>query len=168
VKESKVTKRFEEVAAEMRGRRENKLLLRHLGGIRDAVRDLQGGGLDASLAVRPGSFECPVQPGNTERVLANGTVCLDGLKIDFVLQWHTEDYIRLLAIAGSHSAGQEFFNEKTDVRTVFTEMLLKTKAAFSLMEEFNVGGNGQASIATGKDLSVSPPIKLKPKPDLSL
>lgn len=168
MKESKISRRFDEVTAEMRDREENKLLLRNLGGIRDAVRDLQDAGLDATLAVRPGSFECALQPNNSERVLANGTICLDGLKIDFVLQYHTGEYTRLQAIAGRHAAGHEFFNEKTDVKTVFTELLLKTKAEFSLMEEFNVGEKGQTSITTGKDLSVLPPLKLKQKPDLSL
>lgn len=165
MKESKISQRFEEVIADMRDSGGNRQLLQHLGEIRDAVSSLQDAGMDASLIVRPGEYECPVPRDGNGHVLANGTALLDGLKVDFIIQSVSGDNC-LRAFAGKLMVAYEYLRYDTDVKTVFTDALLKAKAKFQLMEEFNVEASG--NVTTSKAIPVSPPLKLKSKPDLSL
>ncbi|MEZ0225715.1 MAG: hypothetical protein ACAH83_14260 [Alphaproteobacteria bacterium] len=166
MKESDISKRFEEVIDEVRNAGGNYFLRQHLRGIRDAVSSLQEAGMDAALTVRPGEYESPIARDKDANTLANGTACLDGLKIDFVIETTASDTCRLRAYMGKHHVAFAYLRQETDMKTVFTNALLKTKAQFQLMEEFNVEAGG--NISTGKDIPVSPPLKLKQKPDLSL
>jgi hypothetical protein len=166
MKESKISRRFEEVVAEMRGTPENQRLLRYLGDIRDAVRDIQEAGIEAALAVRPGEYKCAIPPDNSVKTGANGTVAIDGLEVNFVLELRSDEYVRLRAFVDKESVAFQYFSRDDDIKQVFTDVLLKVKARFSVVDEFTLDKNG--NVATSKDFPVSPPLKLKPKPDLSL
>ena len=165
MKDPKPTTQFQQAVEDQRNKDENKKLLEHLAALRDAVHELQAEGVTLSVAVRPGAYKCPIEFDTRARVVANGTIHIGTVDLDFVfLGSGGGGSMRFAAHLGNAQVAQEYLSAGYNLKKTVSETILKVGASVALLDEFNIDEGGRPGIATGKALAVSPLLKLKSNP----
>lgn len=164
MKEPQVKGQFQQAVEKLRENEDSKKLLAHLGAIREAVTELQAEGVALSLEVRPGAYKCPIEFDSRVRHVVNGTIHMGSVDIDFAIV-NGAGSSRFIAYLGATQLGQNYLSSGNDsLKEKVTEIILSAGAQTALLDEFNIDEGGRPGIATGKALSVLPPIRLKSNP----
>jgi hypothetical protein len=139
--------------------------MKQLAAIRDAVSELQGEGMAITLDVRSGAYKCPISFSSSAKVSANGTVRVGGTEIDFAIT-RSGGSLQFSAYLGQMNADSLYLHDSSDLKAKVTDIILNAGAKQALLDEFNLDVTGRPGLATGKAISIAPPLKLKntPKP----
>lgn len=165
MKDPYFSSRFDEAAQALREDGEYAKALTSLGIVRDVIVELQKEGASLSLEVRPGAAGCDIAFDGRASMFANGTIGVDGTNIDFAIL-RGGGSLRLSAFVGQANIATIYLGDAETQKQKVAAMILQVGAQVRLLSDFNIDAAGTRGMSTVKDLSVSPPLKLKnpPKP----
>lgn len=140
---------FEKICSQLENGGNLTTAIRSLREVKAAVQALQEEGFSASLDIRPYGFRCPVPVAG--QPIANGTIGIDDIGVDFVIALGDKGNMRLLPYLGQTQIGTFYLTDDLDgLRPRLSTLLLQVKAHSDAMRESNVPENGAAKLAAAK------------------
>ena len=166
MKDSRIRERFEEIASDMGQRPEAGALYGHLKTIHDAVQDMRDEGLALTLALRPGGYKFTQEFDSEMKPLANGTINVEGVDLDFSVTRSQHGAMRFKAYVGQDNVASLFLDESANLRKAVVDAVIRVAVQLKKVEEFNINEKGFAGVAIDKSIAVPHSLRLKnsPKP----
>lgn len=162
---------FEGVSGKVKESFERQNVLNYLSSMRDAVAELRQGGMMAELDVRPRMQDCAIAP-KEGYILANGTIKVDDMKLDFVIEGKkgNELYLRVFVgdapvmqhwsyVNGEHKWMNGTISDYPDAKTGIRDTILRMKSENDLVNSFDTVQ--VTDVTTDSKVTISAPLKLR-------